>query len=525
MLLVCVLVLMTLSLGSRIIEKNDLNHMADVAAYNQAVVTARTFNSISLINRTQVSHMVALAGVQSLISWTGAYRGSVAMLRGQFAEKKKKPKDDCDKAVGEGASTKTRSESDSCGCVAQIEIEQEIEQPLMVEEARIAASWDALDGAAGAQARAIHEEAELMYLEQLALYRDELLQEVGEHKLVDRMVAEAKQEQPVPDELKAPNVTDEISQRELGAALECGKEAGDKKGLACVPNGPNSHAVWAAMGTRGWAFTTSRAGQAGPMMARLAAILPPNVSVSMSLTGSGYFADDMVHGMASTTNQKAWADDHLSMGVAYELAAGTKCSKKGGFGAKGDAWVKSSHGEDEHYWPSSTEQAPPRAGNAVPTADPVPSPRHTVGLMWPRFLDYNPTLLSKPEDGYGQPKTYGMLQRDYSVRERAQPWEKMFRFGFASSGRAGELDLRGNRARNGSSLQTALVSGIAYYHRPGHWREPPNFFNPFWRATLMASDLLDQQTQDDVPKMLNESGAGDAAKTFQLLYLAGYRGY
>ena len=26
---------------------------------------------------------------------------------------------------------------------------------------------------------------------------------------------------------------------------------------------------------------------------------------------------------------------------------------------------------------------------------------------------------------------------------------------------------------------------IAYYHRPGDWREPPNLFNPFWGAKLM----------------------------------------
>ena len=24
----------------------------------------------------------------------------------------------------------------------------------------------------------------------------------------------------------------------------------------------------------------------------------------------------------------------------------------------------------------------------------------------------------------------------------------------------------------------------AYYHRPGDWREQPNFFNPFWGAKL-----------------------------------------
>jgi hypothetical protein len=26
---------------------------------------------------------------------------------------------------------------------------------------------------------------------------------------------------------------------------------------------------------------------------------------------------------------------------------------------------------------------------------------------------------------------------------------------------------------------------MAYYHRPGDWREPPNLFNPMWGAKLM----------------------------------------
>jgi len=29
-----------------------------------------------------------------------------------------------------------------------------------------------------------------------------------------------------------------------------------------------------------------------------------------------------------------------------------------------------------------------------------------------------------------------------------------------------------------------LSRGQVYYHRPGDWREQPNFFNPFWRARL-----------------------------------------
>jgi len=30
-----------------------------------------------------------------------------------------------------------------------------------------------------------------------------------------------------------------------------------------------------------------------------------------------------------------------------------------------------------------------------------------------------------------------------------------------------------------------MSAAMAYYHRPGDWREPPNLFNPFWGAKLM----------------------------------------
>ena len=32
----------------------------------------------------------------------------------------------------------------------------------------------------------------------------------------------------------------------------------------------------------------------------------------------------------------------------------------------------------------------------------------------------------------------------------------------------------------------AVAAAEAYYHRPGSWAEPPNFFNPYWRPRLRA---------------------------------------
>ena len=32
--------------------------------------------------------------------------------------------------------------------------------------------------------------------------------------------------------------------------------------------------------------------------------------------------------------------------------------------------------------------------------------------------------------------------------------------------------------------RNAVARAMTYYHRPGNWKEHPNFFNPFWRAKL-----------------------------------------
>ncbi|HUB06952.1 MAG TPA: hypothetical protein VMB50_08125 [Myxococcales bacterium] len=37
---------------------------------------------------------------------------------------------------------------------------------------------------------------------------------------------------------------------------------------------------------------------------------------------------------------------------------------------------------------------------------------------------------------------------------------------------------------DGRDAMYAIAQGLTYYHRPGNWEEPPNFYNPFWRAKL-----------------------------------------
>lgn len=108
-----------------------------------------------------------------------------------------------------------------------------------------------------------------------------------------------------------------------------------------------------------------------------------------------------------------------------------------------------------------------------------------------RFMEFHP--VSKPataaaglapgEGIDGQPVTYvvarqdlRLVERDDGTFSRERAWE---------TNAAGELrigDARLGLAPAGEGF--ALGKAMAYYHRPGAWKEGPNFWFPYWRAKL-----------------------------------------
>ena len=96
-----------------------------------------------------------------------------------------------------------------------------------------------------------------------------------------------------------------------------------------------------------------------------------------------------------------------------------------------------------------------------------------------------------PGDAYGQPISYKKMSQDLSLSESKsrQPWD-VFNNG------ENMLTLWRVRIGGGHWLQiepvdvrvvrkaTAVSKALTYYHHPGYWKEPPNFWNPFWRAKL-----------------------------------------
>jgi hypothetical protein len=306
-------------------------------------------------------------------------------------------------------------------------------------------------------------------------------------------------------------------------------------GGAILPiNATNRHHVYAAMGSRGFSFTTQRTLGGLVISAALRRVLIPPDTVLATNLGSAYFADAPNHGALFPSGAFSWADDH-GEGIANvtTFARGQPpCpTSMPGFSNAVALLRSTDRGDttDVHVWSPGMR----------PDLEP-PMQRHTLGRcidcpgIWPMFVDYNDLQLVRSSNLWGQPKNYAVVQRDYSVRmggpvTNRDPWTRSFTFDFTGSGGSdSSFDNRGLRLspQNGGldiSRQTALSAGIAYYHRHDHFKEPPNLLNPYWRATLVPYDV-DQDGRTDVEDTLQNAGVDWAADAARGLRINGYKG-
>ncbi|RME26733.1 MAG: hypothetical protein D6806_05710, partial [Deltaproteobacteria bacterium] len=100
-------------------------------------------------------------------------------------------------------------------------------------------------------------------------------------------------------------------------------------------------------------------------------------------------------------------------------------------------------------------------------------------------------LSKEAKDDFNQPRIYAAIEQDLrstrGVRNGKLPWEinqsGKVTYDF---GQVGKGEVQVSDTKNGLAISKALV----YYHHPdwqnskNGWKEPPNFFNPYWRAKL-----------------------------------------
>ncbi|MBJ6760130.1 pilus assembly protein [Myxococcaceae bacterium JPH2] len=488
LLLMALMVLMTLGFGMRAKERVEIQMAADAAAYSEAVSVARTFNAIAVMNRAQVAHMVAMAGTQAMISKSG-----------------------------------------------QVYAAHQVACPGDVLEA----AWFAADKAAAAQTRALQGQAGSLYSASLTLYSKLLTEQLGAQKLAARIAREANAELQAPAEGAAkslmevngdgpvPEESEVMQGQKTGTSP--GGGCGAVSGAVCPAGGSTRPSLHATMGSLGWTWVHNRAGGSAGFGSGNAAS-----SAAFRHYNSPAGMDPSRYGTVSGRN--SWGHDHATVVIP------TRCINppKPPVVPVTGAWVMSDERqtrEDQHVYGA---RAPPgqQPENAEEMGD-----RHTLGTcvvcpgIWPFAMGYNTTALGAGGGNqYGQPKLYSILFRDYasdSRRKHPDPWNLYFRFHFTeqsdtefdNASPLGRIQPTGREEvpRN----QVALAAGIAYYHRPrpasagGGWREPPNFLNPFWRATLVSAEGSD----DDKPaESLSTAGFTDHAAALRQLDAAGYRG-
>ncbi|MDY7226188.1 pilus assembly protein TadG-related protein [Hyalangium rubrum] len=530
LLLLTLMVCMTLSIGTKAKEKMELETAADAAAYSQAVATARTYNSISLLNRALMSNMVAMAGVQSLISWAGYYRAVLNEARDSYDT----PKTQYELIMAAAcACPGPTCNPPMCRCATQaVQDITDTQDKLKQEDDRVDQVFQSLDGQAGLEARALQ-------ISSVSDRQNELFDRLLDENLTGSLNIGASIAQELnkgnkwgAQEVKALPASDDVNKVEQDAG-----QCQQKEGAACRRRdaGHKNHFIWAAMGTRGHAFVTGRSGGANAIRTRLITIITPPDLVTISNDGSGYFADNDGPSHSSegpTGNKHAWGDDHGNLTTTF-LRNQAPCPP--GIPGSGSprAHVRSndtsgSAGDDEHRWSGQSG------------GDGGRERQHTMGDcnncpgMWPPHMDYNWQQVTDNANNFGQPKTYSVMERDLSQRpaKQADPWNLLFTFHFKQSGSGTVFDNTGLKlvSQGGTDIShaTALSAGIAYYHRvqQGSYQEPPNFLNPFWRATLVGADV-DLQPGDvsDITQTLGAANLQEAQRVVEALNNAGYRAW
>ncbi|HLL03140.1 MAG TPA: pilus assembly protein TadG-related protein [Myxococcaceae bacterium] len=520
LLLITLMVCMTLSIGTKVKEKMELETAADAAAYSQAVATARTYNSVAVLNRALMSNMVAMAGVQSLISWSSYYR---AVLNETV-----KAYDTPKKAYEKVVETTCPPGQAPCPCAkAAVQHIKLLQEALKKEEDRVNTVFMSMDSKAGLEARAL--QISSVSDRQQELFVDNLLGKTlsGSLDIATSIAKEvSKGSKWGSDEVTALKASEKVNLREQdadqcagGDGAACRRRAADHK----------NHFIWAAMGTRGYAFVTGRAGGAGPIKKKLLTIITPPQIFNVSNEGSGYFADgpNPTHGSkGSTGNEHAWGDDHGSVSVRY-VPAGPCLPVSGSGEPKAHVRSNDTSGEagvDQHQWSGGSDPGDRIANHTMGDCTLCPG-------MWPPHMDYNWGKLENVDDVYGQPKTYAVLQRDLNKRppKQADPWNLLFDFKFSKNTSGEEFDNTGLKLSSmpgvNISQPTALSAGMAYYHRVSRgYQEPPNFLNPYWRATLVRADI-DTVGPVDIVETLSGATNKEAKKAVEALDKAGYKAW
>ena len=525
MLLLTLMVLGTLGIAQRVRENHELQTAADAAAYSSAVQNARGFNNIAILNRLQVSLWVAQAADESLMSWSSYARASINAAMNLLLDART-------------AGANYDAPRPARPCLGMRRDASEAIKMLNTVRTSMASQWVNLDVQAGREAKDIQSAISGLRAETRSLSTKDCF---GPRDGVCSVLFDERDTQQVAKRVVQDGNLDGVvvhtggrssSMREVDCSTASIFVGGVRPGL-CNDSDWSTNMLQAAMGSRGNSFVTAR-GVVPPRVAQalasVAAAYPEFSFSNPTPTGAGYWSSSGTYDhAASPAGVYAYGDDHGTINLA--TSATGACPGFGGFTSPIVSWVKSTDlidGADQHVWGPAY-----RGIGQADTTDPTQV--HTMGdctplcpSVWVRAVGFKPAN-GDPVDAYGQPKVTVLLERDTSVLSR--PWELNFRMRFAATGPMQRFDNRGHELHGAFAgldirKQYAYATGITYYHRKSHWEETPNLLNPFWRATLVASDVDRQGQPTQSPDDVEDALPGNWRKAaYRELVDNGFRGF
>ncbi|MBM4379520.1 MAG: hypothetical protein FJ086_09510, partial [Deltaproteobacteria bacterium] len=473
---------------------------ADGAAYSNAIVTARAYNQIAVWNRAQIAHMMTLAGVQSHISYASWY---VALLKGS-------------EYGGYATAGLAGLICAGCGpwcpwcctCCPTVAVAIKFARAFNREYNTAKRQLDRVDQQMATQAMAIQGFASLYGSAGKLLYGMHTLNQLNgglANAVQDLVTSKATN----PGEYGIDTLTNVIvNASELRNA---GAESTQNPSLE-ITNGTRESDF---LRSRGWAATP-------PYPPVIAA---QNRSITAFFaSGTGHFGDSK-HNPVKQGNNQAWADDEGFAAGVVNLPS--PCPLPTGWYATAE--VKSSaknHPSHHRSSPNVTEggSTADRRHDLMKCQDAKGNPCNSVWVGRQEFnINYqNAQQLADAKttagagDQWRQPVNMVRLTRNYGARSKRDPWEFKFKLEISNSGGGQQVDLKAPSMNE----QTAIATAITYYHRnmqaaDKSWEEPPNFFNPYWRATLVPADI-------DGAANLTMSMRGNISA--QLLKGAGFKG-
>lgn len=577
LLLLSLMVLMTLEIGRRVKDRMEAQVVADTAAYSEAVAMARTFNGVALLNRSALASYVALLTTESLISYAGALKGmgtdpTTSINAGLPPGCKLPP----------GAINPPLPPAGGGGGWAGLDVAagaQALNEQGAVGTFRgygtsllthltnhLLASQKMPSGLADAEAYSADQ-----YIPR----------QIAQKAYPDNVHGDQGALNAIPLALSSEFAACKARRTHWDVDTSC---TVTKDGYGNSQSyGDSTNALYAAMGSRGDGFATNRAAVTGSYTGN------GGITVTNSAGGgggSGFGSPNSIMGSeggkvigsaqsnapreaqrwcgsgsgANCVNGVvAWGQDDGG-GITITIPPMPTCLKGAGPISINfdEAYVGSSaleYHDDVHWYQGKPEGK--EAGKGGASAG--PDVNHTLGACTPYcpgvfggIVGYDAGLVGGisrnrlPQALYAQPVAMPLIVRDYRQRKngKGEVWNLNFNFRFTAAG-------PGERYQGGSPTEPDMVSqelreqvvmssAIAYYHRnsgapgdPGvRYREPPNFFNPFWRATLISGHIYEDAAKGTgappetaFSSVLKLNGYTTAESVANKLYQAGFRGF